>query len=211
MPAGFHEVRFPLDVSLGGRGGPEWRTDIVTLGSGAEHRNARWSQSRRRYDAGYGVKTLDDLHQVMAFFEERRGRLHGFRWRDRLDWRSGLPGREPAPGDQVIGSGDGQRRDFALVKRYGVGYAPYERRILKPVEGSVRLAVSGEEIMPDAFVCDTATGIVMLHEPPADGVQVTAGFAFDVPVRFDSDTLSVDFSAFSAGVIPAIPLIELLD
>ena len=79
----FHEIRFPLDVSLGGGGGPERRTEIVTLGSNREQRNARWAHSRRRYEAGYGVKTLAQLAQVIAFFEERRGRLYGFRWRDR--------------------------------------------------------------------------------------------------------------------------------
>jgi len=68
----FHEVRFPLDVSLDGRGGPERRTEIVALGSNREARNARWAHSRRRYEAGYGVKTLAQLAQVIDFFEERR-------------------------------------------------------------------------------------------------------------------------------------------
>jgi uncharacterized protein (TIGR02217 family) len=88
MPAAFHEVRFPLDISLGSRGGPRRRTDIVTLASGREERNARWAHSLRRYDAGLGVRTLDALHAVIAFFEERRGRLYGFRFRDRADQRS---------------------------------------------------------------------------------------------------------------------------
>ena len=84
MPA-FHDVLFPLDIALGARGGPQRRTEIVTLGSGAEERNARWRHSRRRYNAGYGVTSLRQLSAVVAFFEERRGRLYGFRWRDRLD------------------------------------------------------------------------------------------------------------------------------
>ena len=80
----FHEILFPLDIALKSAGGPQRRTDVVVLGSGAEERNARWAHSRRRYDAGYGVKTFDALAQVISFFEERRGRLYGFRWRDRL-------------------------------------------------------------------------------------------------------------------------------
>ena len=48
----FHATRFPLDIALGARGGPERMTDIVTLSSGREERNARWAQSRRRYNAG---------------------------------------------------------------------------------------------------------------------------------------------------------------
>src|SRR5919107_6011792 len=119
MASDFHEVRFPLDVSLGSRGGPVRRTDIVTLASGREHRNARWAQSRRRYDAGLGIRTLDALYAVIAFFEERRGRLYGFRFRDRVDWRSGPPSQAPRIDDPVLGTGDGARRSFALVKTYG--------------------------------------------------------------------------------------------
>ena len=81
-PSDFHEVRFPLDVALRGSGGPSRLTEIVTLASGREHRNSRWAGSRRRYDAGLGVRTVDALHTVIAFFEERRGRLFGFRFRD---------------------------------------------------------------------------------------------------------------------------------
>src|SRR5215510_11256473 len=121
----FHEILFPLDVSLKSAGGPERRTEIVALGSGREERNARWAHSRRRYDAGYGVKTLDALSEVVAFFEERRGRLHGFRWRDRLDHSSAAPGANIAPLDQVIGTGDGTTATFQLVKTYGSNFAPY--------------------------------------------------------------------------------------
>ena len=103
----FHEVLFPLDIALRSAGGPQRRTDVVALGSGAEERNARWAHSRRRYDAGYGVKTYEALSQVVAFFEERRGRLYGFRWRDRLDHSSAAPDAGVAPSDQIIGIGDG--------------------------------------------------------------------------------------------------------
>ena len=136
MAADFHEVRFPLDVSLGSRGGPVRRTDVVTLASGREHRNSRWTHSRRRYDAGLGVRTLDALHGVLAFFEERRGRLHGFRFRDRVDHRSGPPSRAVGPLDQRIGTGDGATRTFSLAKAYGAGAAAYARPIVKPVDGS---------------------------------------------------------------------------
>src|SRR6478609_8365680 len=116
MAAPFHEVLFPLDVSLKSRGGPQRRTEVVVTGSGREERNARWAHARRRYDAGYGVKGLADLSAVVAFFEERRGRLTGFRWRDRLDDRSCGPGGAPAATDQRIGTGDGTTLNFALIK-----------------------------------------------------------------------------------------------
>ena len=115
----FDDVRFPTAISRGSSGGPERRTEIVVTGSGAEERNSRWADSRRRYDAGFGVRSLDDIHQVIAFFEERRGRLMGFRWKDHLDWKSCAPGAQPSAFDQAIGTGTGTRASFQLAKRYG--------------------------------------------------------------------------------------------
>ncbi len=210
--AGFHEVRFPLDIALGARGGPERKTEIVTTATGREERNARWAHSRRKYDAGYGVKTIARLAEIVAFFEERRGRLHGFRFRDRLDWTSAPGNAAPGPLDQALGTGDGARVEFALRKTYGTVFAPYSRPILKPVSGSVRVAVAGiEAVAGTAFHADAASGIVTFqpgHVPPP-GAAVTAGFVFDVPVRFDTDFLEFDLSAFEAGAIPSIPLVEL--
>src|SRR3954451_3220846 len=166
----FHEILFPLDVALRSAGGPQRRTELVTFGSGREQRNARWADSRRRYDAGYGVKTLQALQAVVAFFEERRGQLYGFRWRDRLDHASSAPGAAVSPLDQGIGLGDGARATFQLVKTYGAGFAPYAREIAKPVAGSVRVAVAGGELAVTAFSCDATTGAVTFlsgHIPPA--------------------------------------------
>ena len=208
----FHEILFPLDIAMKSTGGPQRRTDVVTLGSGAEERNARWAHSRRRYDAGYGVKTFEALSQVVAFFEERRGRLYGFRWRDRLDHSSAASGAPVAATDQVIGAGDGVRETFQLGKIYGAFYSPYRRPIAKPVPGSIRIAVAeteGEE--GTQFTVDAATGIVTFlpGSIPPPNAAVTAGFLFDVPVRFDTDYLEVDLSAFAAGAIPKIPVVEI--
>ncbi len=208
----FHEVLFPIDISLRSTGGPERRTDVVALGSGAEERNARWAHSRRRYDAGYGVKTCEALSLVVAFFEERRGRLHGFRWRDRLDHASAAPDAAVTPTDQIIGIGDGITATFQLVKTYGALYSPYQRPIVKPVAGSVRVAVASVEAEEGtSFTVDPTTGVVtfLAGHIPVDGATITAGFLFDVPVRFDTDYLEVDLSAFAAGAIPKIPLVEI--
>jgi uncharacterized protein (TIGR02217 family) len=208
----FHEILFPLDIALKSAGGPERRTDVVVLGSGREERNARWAHSRRRYDAGYGVKTLEALSQVIAFFEERRGRLYGFRWRDRLDHSSAASDAGVAATDQAIGTGDGSTAAFQLVKTYGGAFSPYQRPIVKPVAGSVRVAVDGVVATEGtAFTVDTTTGVItfLAGHIPGTGAAVTAGFLFDVPVRFDTDYLEVDLSAFAAGAIPKIPLIEI--
>src|SRR4029453_16783510 len=115
----FHDTRFPTAISRAASGGPERRTDVVVLGSGAEERNARWADSRRAYNAGYGVKSLDDLHAVIAFFEERRGRPHGFRWRAPTDWKTSPPEAAPTAIAEDIGLGDGLSALFQLSKTYG--------------------------------------------------------------------------------------------
>lgn len=211
LPA-FHEVRFPVDVAFGSVGGPERATEIIRLGSGYEQRNSRWSQSRRRFNAGYGIKTLDALHEVIAFFEERRGQLFGFRFRDPLDWKSCPPGSTPAANDCKIGTGNGALANFQLTKTYGSGSTAYERMINKPVIGTVLVQVDGlAQDEGTDFTVDSATGKVsfLAGSIPANGATVKAGFEFDVPVRFDSDRLDINLAAFQAGDIPAIPVVEI--
>lgn len=204
----FSEERFPLTVSFGTSGGPERRTDVVRLSNGREQRNQRTRHSVRRFDAGSGVRSLVDLHAVLEFFEARRGRLVAFRFRDPFDARSAGFGREVAASDQHIATGDGVTAEFQLVKRYGAGADAYERPIRKPVAGTVRLAVDG--VAAAGAVADPATGTVRFSAPPPAGASITAGFEFDVPVRFDTDHLAVNLSRFDAGDIPAIPLVEVL-
>ncbi len=208
----FHEVRFPTAIALGSTGGPERRTEVVTLGSGREQRNQRWARSRRRYNAGYGVKTLDDLSEVIAFFEARRGRLHGFRFRDPLDNKSCPPGGTVQPVDQFIGVGDGSSAAFQLAKNYGEGSEAYQRDILKPVEDSVSVAVEGIiKVEGLDYTIDHSTGVVTFipGRQPQSGEQVHAGFEFDVPVRFDADEIAVNMKTFLAGDIASIPIVEI--
>lgn len=200
----FHETRFPAAISFGSSGGVERRTEIVTLVNGFEERNSPWAHSRRRYDAGLGVRSLDDLAEVLAFFEARHGRLYGFRWKDWLDHLSCAPSEVPGPVDQVL---TGAGTVWQLTKSYADAAASYQRAITKPVLGSVRVAVDGIEQSEGAdFTVDTTTGEVTFGVAPTG--TVTAGFAFDVPVRFDTDTIEVNLAAFEAGEIPSIPVVE---
>ena len=203
----FHEVRFPDDISRGARGGPERRTQVVELASGDEERNASWADSRRRDDAAYGIRRADDLAAVIAFFEARNGRLHGFRWKDWGDHRSSLPSTPVTPIDQTLGAGDGTTRTFQLVKRYESGAQAWVRRIGKPVAGTVRVARGGVEATSDWSV-EVTTGVVTFAAAPAAGALVTAGFEFDVPVRFDTDRLDVTWDLDRLGSIASIPLVE---
>ncbi|WP_417495696.1 TIGR02217 family protein [Maricaulis sp.] len=202
----FHDIRFPFAVAIGAVGGPQRRTEIVTLVSGREERNSPWADSVRRWDAGPGVKSLDDLNTLIAFFEARRGRLHGFRFRDPIDNRSCMPSQVPDALDQLIGAGDGVATDFQLVKYYASGAQSWTRMIAKPVEGTVVVAVDGVEA---AVSVDHATGLVSFSEPPGEGAAITAGFAFDCPVRFDTDQLEIALDAIGAGEAPSVPLVEL--
>lgn len=206
----FHEVRFPTDIALGAIGGPSRRTEIVTLGSGQEQRNARWSASRRKYNAGYGVKTLDDLSEVLSFFEERRGKLFGFRYRDPMDYKSARPKNEIANTDQIIGVGDGSVASFQLIKTYGEGSSAWQRKIDKPAADSVLISVDDVvQSQGTDFDCDYTTGLIEFSNPPISNSIVKSGFEFDVPVRFDTDEVLVNLTTFLAGDIASIPLVEL--
>ena len=205
----FHEVRFPVTISLGATGGPERRTEIVTLGSGYEERNQRWANSRRSYQAGYGIRDTDDLHAVLAFFEERRGRLTGFRWKDWADFKSCPPLDTPKATDQGLGLGTGSQTAFQLIKTYGTSFSPWVRTIKKPVAGTVRVAVAGTELLT-GWTVDATTGIVTLASAPGSGVAVSAGFEFDTPARFDTDSLLINLEQFNLGAIQHIPIIEVL-
>ena len=202
----FHEVRLPARLAFGATGGVERLTEIVSLASGHERRSTPWAQGRRRYLIGANLRSLDDMAALTAFFEARRGRLYGFRFRDFADFRSCAPAAMPGPGDQRLGVGDGERTQFQLVKHYGEADAAWARHISKPLEGSVRVAVAGVE--EPGFTVETATGMVAFATPPAIGAVVTACFEFDVPVRFDADRIEVTLESFGAGRMAVVPLIE---
>jgi len=205
----FHEIRFPASLSFGALGGPERRTEIVELANGHEERNTPWSASRRRYDAGTGLRALDDLEAVIAFFEARQGMLHAFRWKDWGDYRSAPASKPITAFDQVIGIGDGQTRSFQLRKAYASGAQTYFREIRKPVANSVLAGLRvDEKTFGIDFEVDPSTGIITFARAPDVGAEVQAGFEFDVPVRFDTDLIQVSVANFKAGQVPNVPVVE---
>jgi uncharacterized protein (TIGR02217 family) len=205
----FHDIRFPANLSFGSVGGPERRTEIVTLANGFEERNSPWADSRRRYDAGVGMRSLDDIETLISFFEARKGQLYGFRWKDWTDYKSCLPSADVVFLDQEIAIGDGETTAFQLKKTYRSGLETYGRLISKPVAGSVKVALSGDEIVETVhYEVDTTTGFVEFYTAPDEGVMITAGFEFDVPVRFDAERIEMSLASFSAGEIPTVPVVE---
>lgn len=157
-----------------------------------------------RYDAGPGIRSEADVRALVDFFRARRGAARAFRFRDPFDASSAADGGLPTAGDQMLGVGDGVRRQFALVKRYGAGDAEQVRNLRLPVESSVRVSVDGLETAAFSIV----DGEVLLDIAPAVGVAVRAGFLFDVPVRFADDRLEVSRATFLAGEMASVPLVE---
>jgi uncharacterized protein (TIGR02217 family) len=203
----FDEIQLPLKVGFGATGGPLFSTEVITIDGGYERRNQNWSQARRRYDARTGVRSVTDAALLSAFFHARAGRARGFRLKDWSDFSSAADGTStPNWEDQIIGTGDGGTIAFQLVKNYGSGGATHRRAIQKPVNGSVIIGVDGVQQLTGWSV-NAATGIVTFAGPPATGETVTAGFLFDVPVRFDTDQLRLT-AEDTQQARAEIPLIE---
>ena len=206
---GFHEVRFPANLSFGSSGGPERRTEVVTLANGFEERNTPWSHSRRRYDAGVGMRSLDDVETLIAFFEARRGQLYGFRWKDWSDYKSSRASADIGFEDQLIALGDGVSTEYQLNKTYASGEASYTRPIKKPVSGTVSIGLDNAQLQESIhWDVNLETGIVTFASPPPLGEEITAGFEFDVPVRFDTDAIQTSVASFQAGDVPNVPIVE---
>ena len=205
----FSETRLPARLAFGSTGGIERRTEVAALASGYETRATPWAHGRRRYSLAAALHSLDDLAELLAFFEARRGRLQGFRLADFADSRSCAPSAVPGPRDQWLGTGDGTATVFALSKTYGTGAGAYVRTITKPVDGTVRVAVAGIELAAGRdFTADPVTGRISFSLPPSAGLAVTAGFQFDTPVRFDTDRIEVTLESFDTARIAATPLVE---
>jgi uncharacterized protein (TIGR02217 family) len=203
----FDEIELPLRVGFGSKGGPNFSTEIVVIDSGYERRNQNWAQARRVYDAKAGVRSSADAATLLNFFHARAGRARGFRLKDWSDYSSAADNLSPPNfADQAIASGDGKTVVFQLVKNYSSGGVTHARVINKPVSGSVVIGVNGTQ-MSSSWSVDTTTGLVTFATAPAAGQSITAGFLFDVPVRFDTDYLALsaeNYVAYQAEV----PVVE---
>jgi uncharacterized protein (TIGR02217 family) len=190
----FDDVLFPVALGREASVEPAFSTQVVTTASGAEHRNSDWANARLHFDAGPGVRGEEEVKALIAFFRARRGAAVGFRFRDPFDNEAER---------ESIGDGDGVRTEFSLAKSYGAQMRP----ITRPVAGSVRIFVGGEERASGWTIGDK--GLIRFDAPPAAGAAVEASFLFDVPVRFAEDRLAFSLRTFLAGEIPSVPLIEI--
>lgn len=195
----FHEVQFPPDISYGAAGGPGYSTSVVATVSGHEKRNANWAEARGKWNVAHGLKRRDQVAALIAFFRARKGRAHGFRFKDWTDFQALA---------QPLGIGDGANTEFQLVKHYASGGALESRVITKPVDGSVKVYMDGVEQISGVSV-DGTTGIVTFAVAPADSAVVTADFEFDVPARFDTDEMDVTIETYDLARWAQIPIVEI--
>lgn len=204
MSTAFDDIRLPEDVEQGAKGGSHFQTSIIALASGVEQRVGNWEQAKAPWDIGYGISNMDDLKLVENFFHGRRGRLRAFRFKDWHDF---------AGVDEVLGTGDGSRKTFLLVKTYPDAANAYVRRITRPVAGTVTVKVDGTLVSAANYDVHVAGGYIVFHNgfAPIGGGVVTASYEFDIPVRFDIDDLGMVVYWIKAGEIPSIPIVEIRD
>ena len=203
----FDDVSFPLAIGREASVAPAFSTQVVESVSGHERRSSDWADARLSFDAGPGVRSEADMAALIAFFRARRGAARGFRFTDPYDDRSCGMGEAPGPLDQRLGLGDGVRTAFPLQRFYGAGEEAQVRRITRPVAGTIRVAVNGAEMV--GGWSHAGLGMIAFDAAPAEDAVLTAGFRFDVPVRFAEDRLDVNRATFAAGEAPSVPLVEI--
>ena len=203
----FINERFPEDISYGSTGGPTWNTDVLILKSGFESRNANWGQMRYKFNAAMGVRSNSQLEDLIAWFNAAQGRTHGFRFKDWTDYSSAAFGNAITDTDQNIGIGDGVETEFQLIKTYTQGSQSRVRPITMPVANTTIVALDNVS-QPNGWTVDVTTGIITFNSPPGNNVVVSAGFEFDIPVRFDTDQLSISIDHYLTGTL-SVPIIEI--
>ncbi|MEP6867777.1 MAG: DUF2460 domain-containing protein, partial [Novosphingobium sp.] len=203
----FDDLPFPLALGRDATVTPEFSTSVSVTASGFERRNSLWSNARLRFDLGPGIRSEHELGELLAFFRARRGAARGFRLRDPSDFSSNAMIGTPAAGDQLLGTGDGIKASFALLKRYGDGPDAQLRRITRPVASSLVVSVNGVPATSGWSLGEL--GAITFAAAPDVGAAVRAGFVFDVPVRFAEDHLQINGANFAAGEAPSVPVIEI--
>ncbi len=196
----FIDARFPTDISYGISGGPYFETEIIETHSGAEYRNIRTPYGRNKYNIVSGIKTKEQLDEVVSFFRAAKGKAMGFRFKDWLDFEAT---------QQFLGWGDGKSQEFQLVKIYSKGVTIEARKITKPVRNTEKIFINGKRTR--LYKVDYDTGVVCFAKPPRKGAKIEADFEFDVPVRFNSDQLSVSMENYGVHSFDNIDLIELVE
>lgn len=201
------QVRLPVDIEQGARGGPNFKTIILTATTGHEQRVAQWTLRRGKWDIGYAVKSLEDLMVLEAQFHCQLGRTHAFLFRDWKDY---------TVDDELIGSGDGIETTFQLTKTYrtydddNVEVRNYVRDITQPVASSFVVEVNGSLVNPSDYTLNSG-GVLVFDVAVTDGHAIRWTGEFDNPVRWDIDEWPASVETLDYGHIRGLRICEVLD
>lgn len=200
----FLEQRFPEKISYGSSGGPSYRTTVVDGLSGIRKKNIDWQYPLHSYDAVYGVKTIEEMYELLALFHNAQGMAHSFRYKDWADYNSLVPSMQITPFDQLLAVSDGVTTSYQIVKRYTIGNFTKDRIINKPVHNTVLVSVGGTATT-DFTISDM--GVITLGTTPTAGVEIRCGYEFDVPVSFGTDKLSTSYEQYQS-LSTTVPILE---
>jgi len=213
---GFHDERLPDELDYGYEGGPGFQTIVQTTASGHEERITRWGEARHRYRCNKSLLTPTEAEALKDFFLARRGALYAFPFKDWNDFTSAADGISATTNtDVTISSGDGTTKKFQLFKSYfvtGSGINPYVRTIRLVVTSSVKVALDGVNQTSGWTV--NRNGVLTFTTAPTNGQVITAGFEFDVPVRFGETLdqwMATQQNAYQRSNVLDIELVEVLD
>lgn len=199
---GFHNTRFPEDVSWGSSGGPHFKTQIFESFRGFEKRNIDWAQPIMKFNVAYGVKTDVQTLSVLNFFNARQGRAYGFRYKNWGNYRTQ---------SGVIATGDGLSTRLPIFKFYGFQGARMYKRLRKIVTGSVvnvGVGAIGGMVEGVDYNIDYDTGEIALNFAPGYGIPVYAEtLEFDEPVRFEDDSMQAIIDGFNNQSLTDLGLI----
>ena len=195
----FLEIRFPDSISFNSSTILEFNTTIITSKNGKEYRNVNWNNNKMKFNIVNGIKTKTELDEVIKFFRNVKGKADGFRFKDWTDFSAV---------NQQIGIGDGETKEFQLIKTYTINGNTYTRKIKKPVISTIKVFLDGIET--NDFSIDLTNGLITFEVAPSDTTIITANFEFDVPVRFNNDLLEVSLNSLSSGKINNLELIEII-
>lgn len=169
----FKDIVFPHNISEGSDGATRFNTQVNEVASGHDQRISLWNYPLMEYNIAYGVRTMEQLHDLIRFFRAVKGKLYSFRFLDQVDHTSTLATQEearkapdPSAFDQLLGTGDDSRTTWQLVKHYDYAGEPATRPIYKPIEGTVLVGVNGQQVT--WFTCNYSTGEVTINNRYTD-------------------------------------------
>lgn len=195
----FLEIRFPESIAFNSSSILEFNTTIIKAKNGYEQRNINWNSNKMKFNIINGIKTKTELDELITFFRNVKGAGYGFRFKDFTDYQAE---------NQYIGAGNGETKEFQLIKAYRVSdNIIYYRKITKPIISTVRVFIN--DIESKDFNIDLTTGLITLNTVPEVNTSIKANFEFDVPVRFENDIMEITMNSINSGNVKEIILTEI--